>query len=102
MKVHIGSPLTSSFKNSTLKGFIGFPNQNDVTDDGSWGLRIEDVIYGTPINGTSLDDEYSDLAIIDSIFPGLLIPDRVWGKFNETIIKNITNSTNVSVFCNQT
>jgi hypothetical protein len=43
-------------------------------------------MYGTYINGTSLDDEYSDLAIIDSMFPGLLIPDRVWSKFNQTII----------------
>jgi hypothetical protein len=39
-------------------------------------------MYGTPINGTSLEDEYSDLAIIDTMFPGLMIPDRVWGSFN--------------------
>jgi hypothetical protein len=47
-------------------------------------------MYGTPINGTSLDDKYSDLAIIDTMFPGLMIPERVWQNFNQTIIQNIT------------
>jgi hypothetical protein len=61
-----------------------------VKDDGSWAVRIEDVMYGTPINGTSLDDPYSDLAIIDTMFPGLMIPIRVWENFNKTIIQNIT------------
>ncbi len=59
-------------------------------------------MYGTPVNGTSLDDEFSDLAVIDSMFPGVLIPDRVWSKFNQTIINNITKSTSVNVTCNQT
>jgi hypothetical protein len=63
-------------------------------------VRIEDVMYGTPVNGTSIDDAFSDLAVIDTIFPGLLIPDRVWRRFNETIIKNISLTANVNVSCN--
>jgi len=63
-------------------------------------VRIEDVMYGSPVNGTSLDDNYSDLAVIDTLFPGLLIPDRVWMTFNQTIIKNISLSANVNVTCN--
>jgi hypothetical protein len=59
-------------------------------------------MYGSPVNGTSLDDDYSDLAVIDSMFPGLLIPDRVWCKFNQTIIQSITNATGVKVTCNHT
>lgn len=59
-------------------------------------------MYGSPVNGTSLEDDFSDLAIIDTMFPGLLIPDRVWSKFNQTIISNITNVTQVNITCNHT
>jgi hypothetical protein len=52
-----------------------------MNDDGSWGVRIEDIMYGSHVNGTSLDDAYSDLAVIDTMFPGLLLPDRVWKNF---------------------
>ena len=101
-RLHLGSVLDSAYRNQTLGGFLRFHNQREQADDGSWAVRIEDVMYGSPVNGTSLEDDFSDLAIIDSMFPGLLIPDRVWGKFNQTIIQNITNSTSVNVTCNQT
>ena len=59
-------------------------------------------MYGTPINGTSLDDNFTDLAIIDTIFPGVMIPNRVWSNFNKTIIQQISNATKINVTCNQT
>jgi hypothetical protein len=59
-------------------------------------------MYGTPINGTSLDDNFTDLAVIDTMFPGIMIPERVWANFNKTIIQNITMSTGTNVTCNQT
>lgn len=72
--MHLGEADERSYKNSTLKGFITFKNQFDGTDDGQWAVRVEDVAYGKAYNNTSLDDEYSDLAVIDTIFPGLYIP----------------------------
>ena len=103
-KIHLGSVNSGAYRNASLKGFLQFHNQREqaVKDDGSWAVRIEDVMYGSPINGTSLEDDYSDLGVIDSMFPGLLIPDRVGGKFNQTIIKSITNATGVNVNCNHT
>ena len=59
-------------------------------------------MYGTPINGTSLDDNFTDLAIVDTMFPGVMIPNRVWSNFNKTIIQEISNATKVNVTCNQT
>jgi hypothetical protein len=79
--LQMGDPDVTSYKNKTLNGFLSFLNQKDTDDDGSWAVRIEDVMYGNPINGTSLDDEFSDLAIVDTMFPGLMIPNRVWSNF---------------------
>jgi hypothetical protein len=102
--IHLGAPRTDRYRNKTLNTFLDFHNQRDITvkDDGLWAVRIEDVMYGSPVNGTSLDDVYSDLAIIDTMFPGLMIPDRVWGNFNKTIIQNISTATGANVTCNQT
>lgn len=100
-KIHLGTAQPGAYVNQTLNGFLNFKNQKDLNDDGSWAVRIEDVMYGSAVNGTSLEDEFSDLAIIDSMFPGLLIPDRVWGKFNQTFIQTISNDTKVNVTCNQ-
>jgi hypothetical protein len=77
----MGDPSYSSFVNRSLPGFLQFRNQKDNNDDGSWAVRIEDVMYGSPVNGTSLDDQFSDLAIIDTMFPGIMIPNRVWSMF---------------------
>lgn len=102
-KIHLGAVNSDAFPNKTLNGFLQFLTQNETEgDDGTWAVRIEDVMYGSAINGTSLDDNYSDLAVIDTMFPGLLIPDRVWNNFNKNIIKNITNMTGSSVVCNST
>ena len=54
--VQMGDPSYSSFVNRSLPGFLKFRNQKDNNDDGSWAVRIEDVMYGSPVNGTSLDD----------------------------------------------
>jgi hypothetical protein len=70
-----------------------------MKDDGTWGVRIEDLMYGSHVNGTSLDDAYSDLAVIDTMFPGILPPDRVWKNFKETIVKNISKAANVTLDC---
>jgi hypothetical protein len=48
-------------------------------------------MYGTHVNGTSLDDEFSDLAILDTMFPGVMIPNRVWDKLKKTFEVNVTN-----------
>ena len=85
-RIHMGDPDTSAYKNTSLLGFLKFKNQRNTPDDGSWAVRIEDVMYGSPINGTSLDDDYSDLAVIDTMFPGIMVPKRVWSKINETLI----------------
>ncbi len=55
------------------------------------------MIYNNATNSTSLDDKYSDLAIIDTLFPGILVPDRVWGNF---VTKFMGNNSNL--ICNQT
>ena len=70
-----------------------------MNDDGSWGVRIEDIMYGSHVNGTSLEDAYSDLAVIDTMFPGLLLPDRVWKNFQEIIVRNISKDANVTLNC---
>jgi len=100
--MQMGDPDVNSYKNKSLHGFLSFRNQKDTVDDGSWAVRIEDVMYGSPINGTSLDDEFSDLAIVDTMFPGLLIPNRAWGNFKSNLIKNISASGNASVVCGLT
>ena len=88
-KLHLGEEDEKSYKNSSLKGFITFKNQFEDTDDGQWAVRVEDVAYGKAYNNTSLDDIYSDLAVIDTIFPGLYIPSRVWPKF-KSLLQNVS------------
>lgn len=82
MKVHLGEMESRSFINKTLNGFLMFDNQqNTGMDDGKWALRVEDIYYGINENSTSLDDPYSDLAIFDTMFPGIMVPNRVWNNF---------------------
>jgi hypothetical protein len=74
-----------------LKGFLNFKNQFEKTDDGQWAVRVEDVVYGIAKNNSiSLEDKYSDLAVIDTIFPGLYIPQRVWENFTTNFFPNVT------------
>jgi hypothetical protein len=48
-------------------------------------------VFGKPKNNTiSLEDEFSDLAIIDTIFPGVYIPSRVWKNFKSIFMSNVT------------
>ena len=100
-KIHLGSPEPGSF-NNTFKDFLKFENQVGKIDDGSWAVRIEDTMYGSPVNGTSLEDEYSDLAIVDTMFPGILIPNRVWGKLESNFITNVSKQFGANVICNMT
>ena len=87
-KLHLGEYDTNIFHNTSMKGFLTFKNQ---LDDGQWGVRIEDVNYGDATNTSiSLEDQYSDIAIIDTIFPGLYIPTRVWSNFKTKFIANVT------------
>jgi hypothetical protein len=62
-----------------------------LRDDGSWAVRIEDMFYGNKTNSSSLDDEYSDLAVIDTMFPGIMVPNRVWNTVKNVFIKSIDN-----------
>ena len=59
-------------------------------------------MYGSAINGTSLEDDYSDLAVIDTMFPGIMVPNRVWAKINQTLIQNISASGSTTVKCKRT
>ncbi len=93
----MGDPDTTAFFNTSLKGFLLFDNQKDEVDDGGWAVRIEDMLYGKMQNSTSLDDQYSDLAIIDTVFPGILVPNRVWNNFKANFIANISG-----INCNNT
>ena len=49
------------------------------------------MYYGNKENHTSLDDQYSDLAIFDSMFPGIMVPNRVWGSFKNLIMQKVSN-----------
>jgi hypothetical protein len=102
--VQIGEADVASYQNRTLPGFLNFRNQRNKNedDDGSWAVRIEDVMYGSPINGTSLDDLNSDLAIVDTMFPGIMIPNRVWDNLQKVFVKNITATGNTTVNCSIT
>lgn len=55
-QIHLGDANTGSYKNQTLKGFLMFNNQKESVDHGGWAVRVEDVIYGSSENTTSLDD----------------------------------------------
>lgn len=56
-KIHLGARNRDAYSNKTLDGFLEFLTQNETEgDDGTWAVRIEDVMYGSAINGTSLDD----------------------------------------------
>lgn len=59
-------------------------------------------MYGTPVNGTSLEDDYSDLAIIDTMFPGVLIPNRVWNRLANNFETNVSKQLETNVTCNLT
>ena len=49
------------------------------------------MYYGKKENHTSIDDQYSDLAIFDSMFPGIMVPNRVWGSFKNMIMQKVPN-----------
>jgi hypothetical protein len=74
-----------------LHGFLKFKNQYEGKDDGQWAVRVEDIVYGKASNNSrSLEDPYSDLAIIDTIFPGLYVPTRDWANLKKSFFGNIT------------
>lgn len=51
-KLHLGEQDTSSRLNGSLNGFLTFKNQHNVVDDGQWGVRVEDVVYGIGLNNS--------------------------------------------------